>query len=404
MTDNLRDVCARIIDEVYLPGTKQYFPEALEEMQGIADGAKVSLHDIFVLNARYDLSRIRGKNTRPFPRDDKGPTLAEQAGQSGATSELAEHWKVLETEQRSSGANGTSNGHDEGGEDLANECTLAGFLPECTANGDVILSQNWDMTANIFINDTAVYLEVHPDPSEDLPSMFLLTEAGQLGRSGVNSAGLAVCASSLMTTEDYFPLDLTPGATQRPALPMSLIRRQYLHNKNFSNALVNVVNGPRHVSNNLMVGTADGFVMVIEMTPTNAHLGYPEGNDNFVVHANHGVTLSFMTSGWGDRYPGGSSYFRAWRVARSVRRYNDGGLTESKIKAAFSDHLSAPSSVCQHMEDCTVANVPDYPYKGANATIAHIQYNLTQRSITGCKGPPCMSEFITHQIPKTSSM
>lgn len=409
LTDRVRDVSTRIINEVYIPGTKKYFPEALDEIQGIADGAEATLQEIFLLNSRYDLARIRGKDTRPFPREDKEQTLAAEISRRGASSELAEHWNVMESEQETNGAaNGDENGHsnaqDPDGEDVANECTLAGFLSECTANGDVILCQNWDMSANIFINDTAVYLEVHPDPSEDLPSLFLLTEAGQLGRSGMNSAGLAVLGSSLMTSEDYFPLDFTPGAIQKPALPMSLIRRQYLQNKSFANALVHIRNGPRHVSNNLMVGTADGFAMCVEMTPTGTHLCYPEGNDNFVVHANHAISQSFMSSGWKDRYPGGSSWFRGWRVARSVRRYNEGGLTEQKILDAFSDHLSAPSSVCQHMEDCTIANVPDFPYKGANGTLAHIQYNLTQRTAMGCKGPPCMSEFTRFSIPKTSNV
>ncbi len=34
------------------------------------------------------------------------------------------------------------------------------------------------------LKDTAIYLEIHPDPSEDLPTIFVMTEAGQLGRSG----------------------------------------------------------------------------------------------------------------------------------------------------------------------------------------------------------------------------
>jgi hypothetical protein len=40
--------------------------------------------------------------------------------------------------------------------------------------------------------DTAIYLEVHPDPSEGISGMFIVTEAGQLCRSGMNAAGLVL--------------------------------------------------------------------------------------------------------------------------------------------------------------------------------------------------------------------
>ncbi|KAF2095305.1 hypothetical protein NA57DRAFT_68240 [Rhizodiscina lignyota] len=385
------DVSIRIIEDVYIPGIAEFFPEALPELRGIADGAGVSLNEIVLLNARYDLARIRGKSIRPFPQKRNAGEMGDLVAGNGLANSLA-------TNDETDGC--------EDGADGVNECTSAGFLAECTANGDVILAQNWDMSANIFLNDTAVYLEIHPDPSEDLPIMFVMTEAGQLGRSGFNSAGLAVCASSLMSTEDYFPIDLAqaPGAAQEPVLPMSFIRRQFLHNSNFANALVNVKNAPRHCSNSLVVGTADSFVMALEITPTAAHLCYPEGKENFVVHANHFVSSSFHASKWTDRYPGGSSWFRAERVARKVRPHNDGGLTEKKIISAFSDHLSMPSSVCQHMEDSTVRNVPDYPYKGAQVTLAHLMYNLTQRTATVCKGPPCMGVFTKFEIPKTTNM
>ncbi|KAM0454573.1 hypothetical protein ACHAPV_005679 [Trichoderma viride] len=379
------DISLRIIKEVYLPGIEKYFPEALPELQGIADGAGVDLDQIMFLNARYDLARVRGPTIRPCPTTKSSPAAG--------------------TSQAVNGHNNASSDEPADIQELQ-ECTSAGFLAESLDNGDVILSQNWDMSANVFLKDTAVYLEIHPDPSEDLPVMFVTTEAGQLGRSGFNSAGLGVCASSLMSTEDYFPLDLTlpPGSEQQPLLPMSLVRRQFLHNINFANALINVRNAPRHLSNKLIVGTADNFIMTMEITPSTVHLGYPSNGDNFVVGSNHFTSESFQASQWNDRYPGGSSWFRAVRVAQRVRPFNNKQLTAEKITEAFCDHLSLPSSVCQHMEDCTVKNVPDYPYKGAQTTLAHIRYNLTKRTATVCKGPPCVGTFNEYSLPVTSNV
>ncbi|KAL5093703.1 hypothetical protein Trisim1_010433 [Trichoderma cf. simile WF8] len=383
----------RIIKEVYLPGIEKYFPEALPELQGIADGAGVDLDEILFLNARYDLARVRGSTIRPCPSSSNtNPSKAAVNGHGTQNGDNRSQRAVL--------------GDDISDMQELQECTTAGFLAESMSNGDIILAQNWDMSANVYLKDTAVYLEIHPDASEDLPAMFVMTEAGQLGRSGFNSAGLGVCASSLMSTEDYFPLDLSlpPGSPQEPLLPMSLVRRQFLHNTNFANALINVKNAPRHLSNKLIVGTADNFIMSLEITPGAVHLGYPSNGDNFVVASNHFTSESFQASQWNDRYPGGSSWFRAVRVAQRVRPSNNKQLTEEKITEAFCDHLSLPSSVCQHMEDCTVKNVPDYPYKGAQTTLAHVRYNLTKRTTSVCKGPPCMGKFDQYSLPITSNL
>ncbi|KAL7782926.1 hypothetical protein V8C37DRAFT_397628 [Trichoderma ceciliae] len=384
----------RIIKEVYLPGIEKYFPEALPELQGIADGAGVELDQILFLNARYDLARVRGSSIRPCPSSTDTRPKVTMAGNDHSAHNF-----------RTRDQNGASIEDPADLQELQ-ECTAAGFLAESMDNGDIILAQNWDMSANVYLKDTAVYLEIHPDSSEDLPVMFVTTEAGQLGRSGFNSAGLGVCASSLMSTEDYFPLDLNlpPGVPQAPLLPMSLVRRQFLHNTNFANALINIKNAPRHLSNKLIVGTADNFVMSLEITPSAVHLGYPSNGDSFIVGSNHFTSESFQAGQWSDRYPGGSSWFRAVRVAQRVRPFNSRLLTAEKITEAFCDHLSLPSSVCQHMEDCTVKNVPDYPYKGAQTTLAHIRYNLTKRTASVCKGPPCMGKFNEYSLPITSNL
>ncbi|OAQ75935.1 peptidase C45 acyl-coenzyme A:6-aminopenicillanic acid acyl-transferase [Purpureocillium lilacinum] len=448
------DMCQRIIHEVYIPGVEKFFPEALPEMQGIADGAGVDLEKIVLLNARYDLARVRGAGIRACPSDS-----VEEASSIPSQPEIAAPIaSAIAVESLTQGimpnANGYTNGRstngttttqlvdDESSHDPAlQECTAAGILAEATTSGSVLLVQNWDMSASVYTNDTALLLEVHPDPSEGIPAMFLVTEAGQLGRSGINAAGLAVCACSLMSTEDYFPLLVNEEKQQQqqqkqkqkqaPLLPMTLMRRQFLHNINFSNGLINIRNAPRHVSNRLVVGTADNFVLNMEVTPSAVHLAYPYatsstytpvGHYPFVVGANHFVNPAFHASGWADRNPGGSTWFRDVRVAQGLRRPagvkgavarkvntaegdGDAGglLTPEDVTQAFCDHLSAPSSVCQHMEDCTVRGVPDYPYRGRQITLAHVRYDLTRRTATVCKGPPCMGVFQEFAIPPVAN-
>ncbi|KAK8212879.1 hypothetical protein M8818_003044 [Zalaria obscura] len=156
-----------IISDVYIPALKLYYPSGFEEMQGIADGSEVTLEDVVLLNSRYDLARLGDTpGIEPVSTDQGLPD----------------------------------------GEDIANECTSAVLYHEATPTGEMITAQNWDMSARLWENDCILYLEVHPDPSENKPSMFLVTEAGQLGRSGMNSAGMGVTANSLMSTDDYIPV------------------------------------------------------------------------------------------------------------------------------------------------------------------------------------------------------
>ncbi|KAJ5825567.1 peptidase C45 acyl-coenzyme A:6-aminopenicillanic acid acyl-transferase [Penicillium riverlandense] len=336
----------KLIKDVYIPNISAHYPAALEEMRGIADGAGVSLEDIVLLNARYDLARVDN------PEDDQ-----------------------------------------------ANECTSAFFLKETTQSGDVLNCQNWDMSARLWLTDCIIYLEVHPDPSEAKPSMFLVTEAGQLGRSGMNSLGIAVTANSLMSTEDYAP----NSKTKKPVMPMSLLRRMILECSHLSEAFTLLENFPRHVSNNLTLATAEGFGICLEITPSRIHKVYCDIDDSYLVHTNHFTETSFLArQDVKDRYPGGSSWFRRQRFEQGIRPYKKGLVNNEQLIKAFSDHLSYPEALCCHPDknplDKVIGGLPGYPFRGSTATVACVIYNLSQRTVTTCKGPPCQGVFKTFQL------
>lgn len=102
------------------------YPELLEEMRGIAEGAERALEEIVALNARTEL--LYG-------------------------------------------------GAPDG-------CTGAVLLPERTG-GRVIIGQNWDWRPAC--REAAIVLRVTPDRG---PSFLTFVEAGMLARSGMNSAGM----------------------------------------------------------------------------------------------------------------------------------------------------------------------------------------------------------------------
>jgi isopenicillin-N N-acyltransferase-like protein len=259
---------------VYLPGIRKAYPAVLDELEGIAKGADVHIHDIIMLNARYDLTRCRGK--------------VQSASDSLGDNKTG---KQPESEE-------------------ANECTSVYISPEASATGDAFTAQNWDNAAHLTQNDTVIYLESHP--SEDVPSTFALTEAGQLVRSGMNSNGLGLTANSLVTSADFVPISHTNPAgvsvhvESVPAIPISLLRRQFLESPTFARGFEVMQSGSRHVSMNVTVATSEGSGMCLEVTPDRIYRIHSDGG--YVVHTNHFLHTGFLArSDIKDTYPGGSS-------------------------------------------------------------------------------------------------
>lgn len=346
------DKTVRYIHNIYVPGLQKYFPAALEEMQGIAEGAGVSLEEIVMLNARYDLSRAPdGSHYHARPR-----TEVPRRGDA---------------------------------DDLDNECTSAAFWGASTAGGGVLTAQNWDISGHLYYDDLVILLEIHPDPSEDCPALFLVTEAGQMGRSGMNSAGLGLTSNSLNSSADYFP----EGDNPPPMLPISLLRRLYLQEPTFPKGLQAVYNASRHVSNNLTLSTAEGFGLCMELTPINAFVLTPAATDMHVIHSNHFLSPAMAArSDIHDTYPGGSSWFRHVQLDRGVQPFLAGQVSPDVLTKAFADHLGYPQSLCVHVDTSGGNGIPGYPFK-KSMTVACVVYDLTHRVITVCKGPPCEGVF-----------
>jgi isopenicillin-N N-acyltransferase-like protein len=130
----------------FVPTIDAFDPAYVEEMRGIAEGAKTPFEDIVLLNARTEVVRLarRGK----VEREPDG-------------------------------------------------CTGAVILPEASRDGIVIHGQNWDWREECV--ETAVVLKIHRD---DGPDVLTFTEAGGLARSGFNSAGIAITANYLESDRD----------------------------------------------------------------------------------------------------------------------------------------------------------------------------------------------------------
>lgn len=50
------DVVHRFVTDNYVKALKKYYPSALTEMEGIADGAGISLMDVLIINSRLNFT------------------------------------------------------------------------------------------------------------------------------------------------------------------------------------------------------------------------------------------------------------------------------------------------------------------------------------------------------------
>ena len=225
------------------------YPELLEEMRGIAEGAGRAIEEIVALNARTEL--LYGE-----PADG---------------------------------------------------CTGAVLLPERTG-GPVIIGQNWDWRPAC--REAAIVLRVTPERG---PGFLTFVEAGMLARSGMNSAGIGLCGNFLNSdmdgTQRGVPIPVIRRAIlMSPSLPTAVgevlrAPRAFSSNhqevviRNVSRAPVvaSVIGGRFHEGAPGLDGGARGGTGVIAVND-----GAPLGQSSQVL-LEHGARILM-------RFPGGGGF------------------------------------------------------------------------------------------------
>lgn len=367
------DWCENVIVNCYLPALAQYDPYAMEEIRGISEGSETELTVIMLINARYDLTKY--KNNDQFS-------------------------KSLDT--------------------TADECTTGTLIDE----GSVKMIQNWDLDDYIYKYDLCVILETHTSPQENLPKCILtLGEVGQLGRSGMNSKGLGLCANALNSNMDFFafPQDFNDKneveqvkekyGIKLPVIPISFARRKFLSCHSFANGLKYIVQAPRHVSGNVMVATREAVAMDFELTDTSYQIVHPTYVDSktgaeilpcsdaraILTHSNHFLLPRYSCSGQyiHCKNPGGSSFYRHNIMTKRFVDIIKGtpvkdGIPMDSIREAISDTTCAPNSLSEE-ENPRCETAFDEPEE-ILMTVATAIYDLNKGTAIFCKGPPHLSK------------
>ena len=277
------DVRAAVAE--YLPTIEAFDAGFVTEMRGIAAGAQIEFEAIVLLNARTEILQMATRRAR-----------------AGA--------KLIDDEP--------------------DGCTGIVALPQATRDGRLIHAQNWDWKAECA--ETCVVLKIRRD---DGPDVLTFTEAGALGRCGLNSVGVAITANYLECERDYREL----------GVPLALIRRKMLEQQHFALALRSVCVTRKSASNNMMVSHAQGLAIDFECAPDESFQVHPI--DGLLVHANHWVSpvaLSKLTDTGINSTP--DSLYRDLRV-RGLLAPHLGRIDRETVKAALFDDFATPWSVCR---------------------------------------------------------
>jgi isopenicillin-N N-acyltransferase-like protein len=299
----------------FMPGIERFAPDLLAELRGLADGAGWRLEEIVALNARNEL------------------LFAVQP-----------------------------------------ECTSLAVLPPASSSGHTLLAQNLDWKASA--TASGVVLKIQQD-GQDKPNVVTVTEAGTLGRSGLNAAGLGLCVNFLNSH----------GSNARRlgsvGVPTQLLRRSMLDASTFTEAAEAMQRVTRCIASNYLLAHADGQALDFEAAPEG--IGRLEPTDGLLMHANHFVT------DWGRPLDAGIAVFpdTLWRLERieHLLRPRVGCLDVNHLQAALRDHTNFPDSICRHSDERD-------PLPTRMETSVSIVMDLTEHRVWMTAGPPCESEYV----------
>lgn len=300
-----------------------FAPDLVEEMRGIADGAGVGLLDVLALNARGEVIY------------DKSFSAMEAA-------------------------------------DAVDGCTSFAAYGQASGDGHVYAGQNWDWRAGVA--DTLVLLRVVQPPR---PTLIMQVEAGQVGRQGASSAGIALNANGLGGRFD-----------DAVGLPQTVVRRTVLDQPSVTDALEVLCGARAHIASNALVTCREGFAIDLETTPVGHGWMYP--TDGLLVHGNHyqaGIPGPLAARGY--RPMAADSLVRVPRAEQGLAALREsGGPAESRklIRQAMSDHLGHPEGLCTH---------PDLrgPELSHWKTLISSLVDLTSGDYYATAGTPCDHEY-----------
>ncbi len=298
--------------ERFMPVIAQYAPALLEEMRGIAEGAGCDVREIVAINARTEL--MYGITQR-------------------------------------------------------GECTAIGVQSQAATDGHVRLAQNWDWHPSLA--GSVIAWHIRP---EEGPDLMTLTEAGIVGKIGINAYGLALCINLLLSDSD----------NEGPAVPMHVILRTILDTAHSVQEAIDLIaSTSRCTSCHHLLADRAGDVAGVEATPSGQYVLRPV--HGVITHTNHCVDAALFARDRGAR----DEPETLARGARIAELSHGASLDKASVQSLLADHGNAPNSICLHPQR-------EWAFARQAESVASVLFDLTAGTIDIADGPPC--QYIYRQI------
>jgi isopenicillin-N N-acyltransferase like protein len=303
----LKPKAALFAAQAFVPAIETHAPEMLEEMRGIAAGSGSNLDEILLINARSELM----------------------------------------------------------GSVFADECTALAAAPDITAEGRSLIGQNWDWYSANEVEPVLLSIkQAHG------PSILTLTEAGQLAKIGMNSAGLGVCLNFLQHSD------------QGQGIPIHIILRQMLGCTALGEAIHEAYRVPRGGAGNVLLAHREGDLVDLELTTADADFLYADAG--WLVHANH-FESPRLRAGDAGLTTSMSTIARAARARRLLARAA-GRVGMDTFRTILGDHAYGAYAICRHSD-------PGEPNVQQTATRASVIMDLSVGLLFVAAGQPCLHDY-----------
>ncbi|MBQ9058839.1 MAG: hypothetical protein IJ125_06615 [Atopobiaceae bacterium] len=326
-TDMFRDYSnlewdrAKELSRYFIPMIEEFNHDYIEEMQGVAEGAGLDFEDILALNCRSELVFVG----------------AEMDKQDGG-------------------------------------CTSIGVSSDVGANGHCYVAHNWDWKTSQRPNEVMMKVK----QTNGKPTFLTITEAGIIGKTGFNSAGISVVLNALSTN-------------QSPAgIPLHMAMRAILDAETLFEAIGVATKMPLGCCASFLIGSRGGEVINLEIENEDFDVLYP--SDGIIVHTNHFLSPRLPRYPRKDttKYKLPDSFVRCGR-ADKLARAKGTDIGPDDLKEILKDHTEWPCSICRH-------DNPKIDPGLSMGTVFSIIIDHEAGDVYFCKGNPCETDYELYHV------
>lgn len=254
-------------------------------------------------------------------------------------------------------------------------CTSIAAARHATSHAQTLIGQNWDWNVKIKPGMAIVELD-----QQDKPNILMVTEAGIIGKIGMNSSGIGVCLNMLNTTESI------------AGVPVHIVLRGILNSHSLSQAIGQIGRLRRGNAANFLVASREGEILNVESTPQDYDVIGSESG--VIAHTNHFYGPRQVNVNDLGRISFPDTHLRL-EVANRLLKQSIGTINESTIEDVFTNHIGYPDSICRHGS----FQKPELGREKQSDTVFSIMMNLTEGKMKVAAGQPCTYPYQDFSIP-----